>query len=224
MKRLHVHSPAREAQDRRPPRSVAVAALAALLAVLPLAHAARATDARNPDWPCAQIKVPEVSAAAVWSGPPIDDVGAAWQQDGAIREAVARLAARRTPLAEAEQLIATLVTGSSAEKQRKAKLLFAGIFETLNHQRSEVMAGIERFTRRQRELADRIRGNTMSLRELQNKGSTDSARLDELGNAIAWDTRIFEDRRHTTRYVCEVPTLIEQRLFALGRAIQQRLD
>ena len=33
----------------------------------------------------------------------------------------------------------------------------------------------------------------------------------------------LEDRRKTIRYVCEVPTTIEQRIFALARMIQQNL-
>ena len=39
-----------------------------------------AADPRYPDWPCAQAKVPEISLAAVWAGPPLDDV--AGQMEG----------------------------------------------------------------------------------------------------------------------------------------------
>ena len=31
-----------------------------------------AADPRFPDWPCNQIKVPEISVTAVWAGPSID--------------------------------------------------------------------------------------------------------------------------------------------------------
>jgi len=41
---------------------------------------------------------------------------------------------------------------------------------------------------------------------------------------VEWDTRIFDERIKTIGYVCEVPVLIEQRLFALARAIQQSLE
>jgi hypothetical protein len=34
----------------------------------------------------------------------------------------------------------------------------------------------------------------------------------------------LEERRKTMNFVCEVPVLIEQRLFALARAIQQSLE
>ena len=197
-----------------------------IAAVLALAApgAALAADPRYPDWPCAQIKVPEVSIAAVWAGPPIDDVASAWEQDPAIRDLVAQLAARRTPLADAEKRISEVVTGSAAERQQKAKLIFTGLFNTLNQERSEVMKGIERFTRKQKEFADQIRSTVFQLRELQDTPGRDEGKVDELGSRIEWQTRIFEERQKTIGYVCEVPVLIEQRLFALARAIAQSLE
>ncbi|MET0724410.1 MAG: hypothetical protein ABWY64_26785, partial [Tardiphaga sp.] len=128
---------------------------------------ALAADPRYPDWPCNQIKVPEMSVAAVWAGPPIDDVEGIWEQDPAVRNLVAQLAARRTPLEDAEKIISDTITGDPAERQRKAKLIFAGLFKTLNHERSEVMSGIERFSRKQREFADQVRSTILQLRELQ---------------------------------------------------------
>jgi hypothetical protein len=202
-------------------RSLAMIMTAALLAS---AATALGADPRYPDWPCVQAKVPEVSVAAVWDGPPIDDVGRAWEDDARVRDLVPRLAARRTPLEEAAKTIAEFVTGSAAEKERKAKLLFAGLFATLNRERSAVMNGIERFARRQRELADTIRTDTHRLRELQDKPDHDRKEVEDLSARIEWSTRIFEERRRTIGYVCEVPTLIEQRLFALSRAIQQALE
>ena len=41
---------------------------------------------------------------------------------------------------------------------------------------------------------------------------------------MEWSTRIFEDRRKSIRYVCEVPVQIEQRLFALARTVQQAME
>jgi len=45
-----------------------------------------------------------------------------------------------------------------------------------------------------------------------------------MSNQLIWETRIFEDRRKVVRFVCEVPTTIDQRLFALGRVIQQEME
>jgi len=73
-------------------------------------------------------------------------------------------------------------------------------------------------------LANRIRVEISELRELQDTLGGDERKLDELANRIDWDTRIFEERRKTISYACEVPVLIEQRLFALARAIQQAIE
>jgi len=184
---------------------------------------ARGADPRYPDWPCAQIKVPDISLAAMWAGPAIDDVGNAWEQDDAIRALVARLAARRTPLDEAEKAIADFITGEQTERQRKAKLIVAGLFDTLNRERSAVMSGIERYSRRQQDFAKQIRSSVRELHDLQNQPDQES-KIDELAARVEWETRIFEERRKTIGYVCEVPVLIEQRLFALARMIQQALE
>ncbi len=201
---------------------VALAAAAALRLGAP--GAALAADPRFPDWPCNQLKVPDISVAAVWSGPSIDDVRDSWETDPKMRELVDQLAARRTSIDDAQKIIAEFLTGGAAEKQDKAKRLFAGLFDTLNRQRSDVMRGIERFTRKQKELAGRIRSDALDLRTLQDASGHDQSKVDEIANQIAWSTRIFEDRRRTINYVCEVPAIIERRLFALGRAIQQSLD
>jgi hypothetical protein len=98
------------------------------------------------------------------------------------------------------------------------------LFKTLNHERSEVMHGLERYFRKQKEFADQIRSAILQLRELQDRPDPDQSRVDELTNRVEWGTRIFEERRKTINFVCEVPVVIEQRLFALARAIQQSLE
>jgi Spy/CpxP family protein refolding chaperone len=176
------------------------------------------------NWPCAQPKVPQMSIAAIWDGPSTADVGNAWEDNPALKDLVARLAARRTPLDDAQKAIAAFMTGSLAEKQDKAKKLFAGLFDTLNQQRAEVIRGIERVDRKQKDLAEKIRSDVAALRELQDKPEQDQSKINALASEVEWSTRIFEERRKTIRYVCEVPTVIEQRTFALARTIRQALD
>jgi hypothetical protein len=120
-------------------------------------------------------------------------------EDAATKDLVAQLAARRTPLLDAQKAISD-VTGTESQRQKKAKLLFAGLF--LNDERSEVMRGIERYFRKQKEFSAQIRSTILQLRELQDRSDPDQSRVD----------------------VCEVPVVIEQRLFALARAIQQSLE
>ena len=185
---------------------------------------ADAADPRYPDWPCVQAKVPDISIAAVWDGPPVEPAQNSWQNDPTIRDLVARLAARRISTEEAQKSIADFLTGAGTTKADKGVQLFAGLFETLNRQRTDVMNGLERLQRSQRELADRIKADVSALHELQDKSQPDQAKIEELGARIEWSTRIFEDRRKSVRYACEVPVIIERRLFALGRTIRQQAE
>jgi hypothetical protein len=185
---------------------------------------AKAADPRYPDWPCVQAKVPELSPAALWAGPPLDDAAKVWANDPKTRDLVPRLAARRVPIEDASKSIADFMTGSAAEREAKGKLLFAGVFERLNAERGEVMTGIERLARKQKDMADKIRESVIALHKVQDMPAPEPAKLEELSRQVEWSTRIFEDRRKTVRFVCEVPVLIEQRLGALARAIQQGME
>jgi hypothetical protein len=189
-----------------------------------LAQPAFALDPRYPDWPCQQLKVPGISMASVWTGPSIEPIDSARPTDPKEADLVSRLAARRTPIEEARQLMADFVTGTKEEKQEKAKRLFAALYATLNAQRDEVMSGIERFSRKQKAMAEEIRATTQKMRELQDAPGADRTQSDELASQLLWRTRIFEDRRKSTSYVCDVPVLIEKRLFDLGNAIQNILN
>ncbi|OAF18536.1 hypothetical protein [Bradyrhizobium neotropicale] len=196
----------------------------AALVLAAASTAARAADPRYPNWPCTQAKVPEISLAAVWGGPPLDDVQNKWKDDAKISGLVSKLSARKTPLDEAEKSVKEFLAASASDKTTNAKLLFAGLFDTLNAQRSQVMSGLERVSRKQREAADKIRDETLQLQALQGATPRDETKIEALSNQLVWETRIFEDRRKVVRFVCEVPTTIDQRLFALGRVVQQEME
>jgi DNA polymerase III alpha subunit len=168
--------------------------------------------------------VPEISLPAVWAGPPLDDVQSKWKDDSKITALVTKTAARRMPLDEAEKEIKQFLASSTNDKTTAGKLLFAGLFDTLNGERSTVMNGLERVMRKQREAADKIRADTIAMQAMESEASPDQQKVDELSNQLLWETRIFEDRRRVVKFVCEVPTAIDQRLFALGRAIQQEIE
>jgi len=199
-------------------------AVLALLAVAASTKICAAADPRYPDWPCAQAKVPDISLAAVWAGPPLGDAETKWKDDEKVSALVEKAAARRTPLDDAQKAITDYLASPGTDKVAAGKLLFAGLFERLNAERSSVMAGLERVTRKQRQAADKIRSDTLALQALQDATPPDQPKIDELGNQLVWETRIFEDRRRVVKFVCDVPTTLDQRLFALGRTIQQDIE
>src|SRR5580693_6643531 len=118
---------------------IARIAVVALLAIVPRVCAA--ADPRYPDWPCAQAKVPEIALAAVWAGPPLGDAETKWRDDPKISQLATKLAARRVPLEDAQKEITEFLSAAAADKANAGKLLFAGLFDTLNGQRASVMNG-----------------------------------------------------------------------------------
>ena len=198
----------------------------AVAALIALSSGARAAlpGPGDPDWPCQQIKVPELSVAAVWNGPPLDAKTAAWTADAEVAALVERLAQRRIPIAQATDEITGFAERQGARKQAKLLALFGGLFDVLAQQRASVVAGLDRFGQRQKELAETLRAELDELRRQQDLPTPDQAKLADLGQRIGWDTRVFDDRRETLRYACQVPDLIEQRLFSFARTIQQLLQ
>jgi hypothetical protein len=179
--------------------------------------------AGSDNWPCIQRKVAEISLAAVWTGPPLGEAALKWRGDPDMVSLVQRLAARRTSEDEARRAIIDLGQSSGEKKEHKLLALLAGLFETVNIERSQVIAGLERFGDGQKQLAELIREENAKLSAMRSDTKTEPAKLAEQNERLVWNLRIFDERQKSLRFVCEVPTLIEQRLFMLAKAIQSVL-
>jgi hypothetical protein len=191
-------------------------------AVLWLCAGARplAAAGEDPDWPCVQRLVPEIAPGMIWAGPPVDEV------DGAPAPAVdalaEELAARRVPLAEAEAQVEKFAS-SLADEQKDEQLtrLFARTLEAINRDRRSIIQGIKKYARGQRALADRIAARNEALVTL---AADRALERDALRAERDWDLRVYQDRRSSLGYLCEQPVLLEQRAFALARAIAGHLE
>ena len=199
--------------------------LAILLAASVFASGAIAAgpSAESPDWPCVQRKVPSLTPAAVWAGPELS-ADADWRADPEVASLVARLAQRRLPMATAETEIEAFARTLDEEREERLTLLFAGLFEVLDAERGTIIEGIERYARRQRELADTVRAMAAQTDALRREAAPDPHAVEQAQTQLLWQTRIFNERRGSLPFICEVPRLVEQRLFALGRAISRALD
>lgn len=179
---------------------------------------------RDPDWPCQQIKVPQLSLPAVWSGPPLDQQQTDWQQDQQVVDLVHNAAQRRVPIEQAGDRIHAFAQQVRERREPKLQELLAGLFSVLDEQHGAVLAGLDRFGARQKELAAAIREDNEKLRTLQADPSADASEVNRLVQQVTWDAEVFRDRRQALSYACDVPGKIEQRLFALARIIQQELQ
>jgi hypothetical protein len=202
------------------------AALRAVLAIaiLVLAPRAIAQPAKaDPDWPCQQIKTPTFSLASVWAGPQLDLNSESWRDESDVAELKAKMAERRVPTADVEQAIADFKAKAGADADAKLLSAFAAAFQDLSQQRSQIVGGLERFGRKQRAMADRIRAENEALQRTADQSRDEGPSGADTQERLQWDIRVFDDRRQTIRYVCETPTLIEQRIGAIARAVQKAL-
>jgi hypothetical protein len=201
------------------------AILASLLMLSGMAPAG-AQPAHDPDWPCVQRLVPELSAGMMWSGPPLDASDGGWNSDPEIAQLAGQLAPRRTPVDQAEAAIAGYAKGLSADaRAERLRMLFEGVLELINDERSRTIDSIKRYARNQRQLAERIRQENRRLDQLERDPQAGApTELAELRSQRDWDLRIYDDRNRALRQVCDQPVQLEQRAFALARAIQNRIE
>lgn len=188
---------------------------------------ALAADATSADWPCVQRKVAKLTSAQMWDGAPVDDL-TKWRDNEEITKLIVVLASRRVSLEQATEAIARFAAAQPQERRDEAlKLLFAGLLSTINSDRAVVMSGIERFQQRQKARAAEIERQGTAIQELKELAVNDEKAHAELAAAedrYNWDVRVFSERQQSLPLACEVPVLIEQRLFALGREIRSRMN
>ena len=205
-----------------------LALLAAAVSFEPASGAYTRMSKSNPDWPCQQILVTHLSPAAMWTGPAIADADKT--PDPKIDDLASRLAQRRTPIAEANAEIDAFAKAAGADRKQKLTQLFAVLFDKLDSERAEVIGGLVRFGHRQIEMATKIRAENAKLHEEQDKSTAPdqandtSSPVSVAAKQLQWDMRIFQDQHKTLTYVCEVPVIVEQRLFALARQIQNDMN
>ena len=203
---------------RAVPGGRAAALAGAMIFVVWLPGAASAAD---PDWPCQQRLVPEIAAGMIWSGPPLDSV-AGDAEDPQIRHLAADLAARKTPLEQAQAEIDAFAKGLPAgHGNEQLTRLFAATLAIINHDRGSIVGGIKKYAHGQQALAERISDTNDKLGQL---ASDQVQERDALAAQRDWDMRIYGDRRSSLSYLCEQPVLLEKRAYVLAHAIAAHLE
>jgi FtsZ-binding cell division protein ZapB len=179
---------------------------------------------RDPDWPCQQIKVPALSLASVWSGPSLDPQHLDWRDDPQVADLVSKLTPRRQALDQAGAMIHEFARQAGDQKSTRMLKLLAGFYTVLDSERNSILAGLDRFGGRQKELATELRSDNEKLQALQSGAAPDQDAIRQLTQKVAWEAEVFQDRRQAILYACDAPGKIEQRLFALARLVQQQIE
>ena len=190
----------------------------AVMLVLPVV--ALAGGSGDPTWPCIQPKQPHLSVGQLWSGPPPDAAVEILAQRADIAALAQVLEQRRLPMEEAEVQIAAFAKEASAQE---LTALFVAVFDRIDAYRTRIMAGVERYAEKQLTLSAQIEARRAEMARLSAALDPDFDKMDAEEERLDWDVRIFTDRQAQLTYVCETPVILEQRAFALGRAIAAHL-
>lgn len=186
-----------------------------------------AADKSSPDWPCVQKKVENLAASQMWDGPSIEEATKTWQDDEKISAVVKKLASRRINIDEAVKAAETFASDTpEADRNKVMTAVFAGLFETLSSERRTILAGIEKYNKRQRARAEIVEEKGKKIAELEAAAGTDEKAQEELAKLqedYDWEARVFKERNDNIPIACELPVLIDQRLFELAKVIRSQI-
>ncbi len=184
----------------------------------------------SPDWPCVQRKMPMISAGQIWDGPPIDGVKG-WENDNKIQELTSYLESRRVSLDDAGKAIKEFAQSQpAAERDKKLTELFASVLSKINADRQFVMSRIEVFQRRQKARADEIQREGDKLAQLNQTIPADEqagprdVKLTPEQTEYNWNARIFQERQQNLTVACDIPILIEQRVYEIAKLIRAQMQ
>lgn len=210
-----------------------------------IAHAQTA----DPEWPCVQRLVPDVSPAVMWPLPVEQDMHSRWKQDAVIRPLAERLGDLPAYTAAEQEAVKSFAQRIPDEqRETQLSLLAVGILDVTNGIRRDYINGIKRYTRQQIAIADQIGETLNSISSLEDSSqgspgdSPDSSpdgtdarspdmpvsgepdpRREEMMSTLKWHERIYDQREHAIRTLCEQPVELEETLSDVLRDLAQYL-
>lgn len=175
-----------------------------------------AAEPGDPDWPCIQRKVEHLSLGVMWPHPVPEEEAPLSPE---LEDVAAQLALRRVSEAEAQELIAAVAEDHPEFGIDDYGRLFGRVFDRIDRQRSEIVAGIGRYAQNQGRLAAEIEELQAEMAKLEAAEEPDYDRMDVVEEETDWRIRVFRDRNRALTYVCESPVLLEQRAYAIAQML-----
>jgi len=197
--------------------------LAALcVCFLGFADVAQAADFSDPTWPCIQRKVEGLSMGLMWpyllEGEPEYDS----QTRTEMSDLADRLALRRIDPDDLAPQVAAFAAEHDGDPEMLGRV-FEQVFSTLNTRRTQIIDGIGDFSLGQIALAEKIDGMRVEMDAEMAQDDPDFDKVDTLEEQLDWDQVIYTDRQQSITYLCETPVLLEKRLYAIARLLQNEI-
>ncbi len=165
---------------------------------------------KNPDWPCIQVYIGQLSWGSIWTGPVLDENSSKWINDEKLSSLAEKIMKRNTKENEGiKELKKYIKKNNSPEQLTK---LFHALFDTTNiiwKKRNEKLLN---FGKRQRLTSEKISTKLGKIKKLSQDYESNKDEIQKLEQENFWDVRRFEDRRALSDSLCEQPRFYEKRL------------
>lgn len=202
----------------------AVRALSCGISMLCLAWSAQAQTV-DPEWPCIQRLILEVSPAVMWPIPVEEDMLTEYRKHPPIRALAEKLGDLDT-FSEEHQITISDFADSVSEEEREWQLtlLATGVVDVSNRVRKDYIRGIKRFTRQQIVISEQIEDTLNQLSLLGEQGDDSNAeQQQEIQETLRWHERVYDQRERSIQLLCEAPVDLEQQLSEVLRYTAQYL-
>lgn len=180
-----------------------------------------------PDWPCVQRLIPELAWGTIWTGPSPEALGNFWWEDEDVGRVVRFATARETPseegLERVHEFILQLANQPDEEREERLTLLFAGLFERINRERSRAIERTRSAARGQVKRLDRLTELVDELEGQRASSGGEGKDVDRLRQELHWEKRTFQKRQQLLPVLCEKPYLLEEELSRMVRMIRAEL-
>lgn len=180
-----------------------------------------------PDWPCVQRLIPELAWGTIWTGPSPEALERSWWEDEevgrVVRFATARETLREDALKRVRDFVAQVASQPEAEREERLTLLFAGLLERINRERSRVIERIRSASRGQVKRLDRLTELVDELEARRASSEDGDGDVEQLRQELHWEQRTFQKRQQLLPVLCEKPSLLEEELSRMVRVIRVEL-
>ena len=177
---------------------------------------------RNPDWPCIQVLIEELSWGSIWTGPPLDDNSSKWIDDENLSAIAKKLLNRKTKENEGINELKKYINRNNSPDQLTK--LFHALFDTTNEIWKKRTEKLLNFGKRQRLTSEKKAMKLEKIKELTKEPDLNKDKIQKLEQEKFWDIRRFEDRRNISDSLCEQPRFYEKRLGVYGNLILEKFN
>ena len=177
---------------------------------------------KNPDWPCIQVLIEELSWGSIWTGPPLDENSSKWIDDENLSALAKKLMNRKTKENEGIGELKKYIKKNNSPNQLTK--LFHALFDTTNEIWRKRTAKLLNFGKRQRLTSEKISVKLEKIKQLSKDPNLNKDEIQKLEQEKFWDIRRFEDRRNLSDPLCDQPRFYEKRLGVYSNIILESIN